>query len=82
MQVRYPIGQAALFNNLEIFVPQENCRSIIFSNTANANDAKVNGLTIPSGQAFTIDVYPGEVIAGQWKITTTGGEQLEILQLA
>ena len=78
---RYPLGIAALYSNNENFIPQSTCRSVIFSNTPNSNDAKVNGLTIPSGQAFTIDVYPNETLGGEWKITTTGGEQLEIMEL-
>lgn len=79
---RAPMGNAQQYGNNEIFVPQPGCRSIIFSNTPNSNDAQVNGLTIPSGQALTIDVYPNETIGGQWRIETTGGEELEIMQLA
>lgn len=79
---RAPMGNAQLYGNNEIFVPQPGCRSIIFSNNGNTNAATVNSLVIPKDQTFTIDVYPGETIGGQFKIETTGGEQIQIMQFS
>lgn len=79
---RAPMGNAQLFGNNEIFVPQSGCRSIIFSNNGNTNNATVNGLVIPKDQTFTIDVYPGEVIGGQFEIKTTGGDNIQIMQFS
>ena len=72
--VEYVVGQQ------RTFIPVKNCRSILVQNIG-SNNVKFGGMTIEPNKSFNIDVYPGESIAGQWSISGTSGDIIEILQL-